>query len=82
MPLSNRVEQKRQERKAARLESRRQSAQQQFAVRPIEQQQAALHLAQLANKQGDAGLTESSIDALILRLTVRHGAPLDSFDQR
>ena len=43
-----------------------------FAVRPIEQQQAALNLARFANKEQEIGLNDYSVDALVLRLTVRH----------
>ena len=41
-----------------------------FAARSIEQQQAALHLAQLAKKEKDVGLTDFNVDALVLNLTV------------
>jgi len=41
-----------------------------FTARPIEQQQAALNLAKLANKEKDIGLHENNIDALVLSLTV------------
>jgi hypothetical protein len=43
---------------------------QNFAARPIQQQQAALNLAKLANKETEIGLNDSSVDALIFSLTV------------
>lgn len=43
---------------------------QSFAARPIQQQQAALNLAKLANKETEIGLNASNVDALILSLTV------------
>ncbi|KAF2445739.1 hypothetical protein P171DRAFT_272482 [Karstenula rhodostoma CBS 690.94] len=58
--------------KAAKLaQSRAQSkaSMQNFAARPIQQQQAALNLAKLANKETEIGLNESTVDALILSLT-------------
>lgn len=41
-----------------------------FAARPIQQQQVALNLAQLAKKEKDVGLSENTVDALIQSLIV------------
>lgn len=51
--------------------AQRKASMQHFVTRPIKQQQAALNLAQLANREKDLGLSEGNIDALILSLTVR-----------
>ena len=51
--------------------AQRKASMQNFIARPIKQQQAALNLARLANKEKDIGLSEGNIDALILSLTVR-----------
>jgi hypothetical protein len=67
----NRAAQYREERRAAKAAAKRTKYRQQFAARPIEQQQAALHLAQLANKEADIGMNETTVDALCLSLTVR-----------
>jgi hypothetical protein len=70
---------------AAKAAKARSSFQQQLNARPIAQQQAALHLVQLANKEKDVGLQEQNVNALILGLKVRHAldtAPLFLFDQR
>ncbi|KAL5120960.1 hypothetical protein ACEQ8H_001148 [Pleosporales sp. CAS-2024a] len=42
---------------------------QNFVARPMAQQQAALHLARLANKEQDIGLSEGRMDLLLLTLT-------------
>jgi hypothetical protein len=55
---------------ASKLAARRKSSMQHFAARPIQQQQAALNLTKLANKEKDIGLNENSVDALVLSLTV------------
>ncbi|KAF1979958.1 hypothetical protein BU23DRAFT_445408 [Bimuria novae-zelandiae CBS 107.79] len=55
--------------KLAQSQAQRRSSMQNFAVRPIQQQQAALNLAKLASKETDIGLNENSVDALILSLT-------------
>ncbi|KAF2134660.1 hypothetical protein P153DRAFT_371991 [Dothidotthia symphoricarpi CBS 119687] len=55
--------------------ARRKASMQDFVSRPIKQQQAALNLARLANKEEDIGLSEGNIDALILSLTAE--APND-----
>lgn len=73
--LSDRLQKQKEARRAAKLATRRKASQQQFAARPIQQQQAALHLAQLANKEADIGLYEPSVDALYLSLTVRLSCP-------
>lgn len=56
--------------KAAKSAAQRKSSMQVFAARPLQQQQAALNLARLANKETDIGLTENSVHALVLTLTV------------
>lgn len=66
------MQHRREERRAAKEAARRRASPQQFAVRPIQQQQAALYLAQLAKKEQDIGLNDMSIEALCLSLTVRH----------
>lgn len=56
-----------------------------FQIRPIEQQQAAINLARLANKEKDIGLSDHNVNALVLGLTVRYPiclAPLAMFDRR
>jgi hypothetical protein len=65
------LEQEREQEASAKAAAQRQSSMQQFAARPIEQQQAALYLAKLANKEKDIGLNDHSVNALILSLTVR-----------
>lgn len=65
-----RKEQQRQRRMAAKAAARQNAQKQQFASRSIQEQQAALHLAQFANKEKDIGLDQTSVDALCLSLTV------------
>lgn len=55
---------------AAQNYAQRKSTMQNFTVRPIQQQQAALNLAKLAKKETSIGLNETSVEALILGLTV------------
>ncbi|KAF9733087.1 hypothetical protein PMIN07_006361 [Paraphaeosphaeria minitans] len=55
--------------KLAQSRAQRKASMQNFAARPIQQQQAALNLAKLANKETEIGLNESNVDALILSLT-------------
>jgi hypothetical protein len=44
---------------------------QNFITRPMAQQQAALNLARLANRETDIGLSEGKLDVLLFTLTVR-----------
>ncbi|KAF2115483.1 hypothetical protein BDV96DRAFT_612741 [Lophiotrema nucula] len=60
------LKQERREHKAA---VRRQAARDSWAARPIDEQQTALHLTQLAKKEKDIGLNTTNVDALILSLT-------------
>ena len=55
---------------AAEVAAQRKLSMQHFAARPIQQQQAALNLTRLANREQDIGLNEHSVDALVLSLTV------------
>lgn len=55
--------------KAAKISAQRDM--QTFFARPVQQQQAALNLARLANHEKDVDLGDGSINALLLRLTVR-----------
>lgn len=43
---------------------------QNFVTHSFQQQQAALNLARLAKKEPDTGLSEGTIDSLVLALTV------------
>ncbi|KAF2687704.1 hypothetical protein K458DRAFT_440516 [Lentithecium fluviatile CBS 122367] len=54
---------------AQKVATQRKQSMQNFAARSIEQQQAALNLTKLAQKEQDAGMHGNSIDALILSLT-------------
>jgi hypothetical protein len=58
-------------RKAATNVARHQASMQDFIARPVHQQQAALNLARLANKEQDIGLSGGKLDLLLLTLTVR-----------
>jgi hypothetical protein len=55
---------------AAEAAAQRKLSMAHFAARPIQQQQAAINLARLANRETDIGLNEQSVDALVLSLTV------------
>ncbi|KAF2635797.1 hypothetical protein P280DRAFT_493488 [Massarina eburnea CBS 473.64] len=59
----------RQAEASSKAAAQRKDSMQFFAARSIEQQQAALNLAKLAQKEEDAGLNEMSVDALVLSLT-------------
>ncbi|KAF1963283.1 hypothetical protein CC80DRAFT_511666 [Byssothecium circinans] len=60
----------RQDEASTKAAAQRKASMQHFAARPIEQQQAALHLAQFAKKEHDIGMNDTNVDALVLRLTV------------
>lgn len=70
--LSGRVAKAYETRKAPEAVTQRKLSMQSFFARPIEQQQAALNLAQLAKKEIDIDLSEGKVSALVLSLTVRH----------
>lgn len=57
--------------KAAEAAAQRNTAMQNYLAHSIEQQQAALTLAQLAGKEPDLNLSEGKVHALIYSLTVR-----------
>ena len=81
---SGRVAKKHEARKAAEVAAQRKASIQHYLAHPIEQQQAALALAQLAKKEPDVDLSEGKVHALIYGLTVRH-LPVPhwaSFDHR
>jgi hypothetical protein len=63
------LEQRKQAMKAKKAIAKQRAS---FQIRPIEQQQAAINLARLANKEKDIGLNDHSVNALVLGLTVRH----------
>lgn len=63
------------DRASERAAEQRKLSMQNFAARPIQQQQAALNLAKLADKEHDIGLNERDVDALVIGLTVRHFPP-------
>ena len=54
----------------AYIAAQRKASMQNFVTRSIQQQQAALNLARLARKEQDIGLSEGTIDSLVLTLTV------------
>ena len=80
---SGRVAKKYESRRASEAAAaKRKQSMDNFIIRPIEQQQAALNLIQLAKKECDIDLGEGKVSALILSLTVRllpPFAPLASF---
>lgn len=81
--FSSRVTKQKKVHEAAKPAAGRKTSLQHFAVRPIEQQQAALNLAKLAHQEQDIGMGGMDVDALILNLTVRHlFATISLFDQR
>lgn len=51
--------------------AQRTSSLQNFVARPLHQQQAALNLARLAHKEEDIGLSQDSLELLLLTVTVR-----------
>ncbi|KAF2031062.1 hypothetical protein EK21DRAFT_63993 [Setomelanomma holmii] len=55
--------------KAAKVAAQQKVFMQGFTARPLVQQQAALNLAKLANKDKDFGLSEGKLDALLLMVT-------------
>jgi hypothetical protein len=65
---SARVVKQNEARKAA---AQRKAEMQNFITRPMSQQQAALHLVRLANKETDIGLAAGKLDVLLYTLTVR-----------
>lgn len=69
---SGRVAKKHEARKAAEVAVQRKASIQHYLARPIEQQQAALTLAQLAKREPEVDLSEGKVQALIYGLTVRH----------
>lgn len=67
---SGRVAKKHEARKVSlAAEVRRKQSMDNFLARPIEQQQTALHLTQLAKKESDIDLSEGKVSALVLSLT-------------
>ncbi|RMZ66004.1 PHD-finger domain-containing [Pyrenophora seminiperda CCB06] len=66
---SGRVAKKHEARKVAEVAEQRRASMQHYLARPIEQQQAALTLAQLAKKEPDVDLSEGKVHALIYGLT-------------
>jgi hypothetical protein len=68
---SGRVSTKADVRKNAKATAQRKATMQNFVARPMAQQQAALNLARLANREEDIGLAGGKLDALLLTLTVR-----------
>ncbi|KAI8938260.1 hypothetical protein NX059_005919 [Plenodomus lindquistii] len=67
---SGRVAKKYEAQKASKAASaQRKQSMGNFLARPIEQQQAALHLTQLAKKESDIDLSEGKVSALVLSLT-------------
>ncbi|KAF2195471.1 hypothetical protein K469DRAFT_722697 [Zopfia rhizophila CBS 207.26] len=63
------IQKKKVKEQAAKAEAKCKASLAHWAARPIRQQQAALHLAQFASKEKDIGLTDHSVDALVLGLT-------------
>lgn len=78
---SGRIAKEYDARKAAEAAAYRKLYKQKFFAHSIQQQQAAINLAQLAKKESDIDLSEGKVSALILTLTVRHSpcAPLPLF---
>ncbi|EFQ86726.1 hypothetical protein PTT_17936 [Pyrenophora teres f. teres 0-1] len=66
---SGRVAKKLEANKAAELAAQRKASIQHYLAHPIEQQQAALTLAQLAKKEPEVDLSEGKVHALIYGLT-------------
>lgn len=54
----------------AHAAAQRKASMQNFMTHSFQQQQAALHLARLARKEQDIGLSERTLDSLVLNLTV------------
>ena len=70
---SNRVVKDYSARRQARAAAAAQRAAslQNFVLRPLHQQQAALNLARLAHKEDDISLSQNRLDMLLLTVTVR-----------
>ena len=68
---SGRIVKDHETRNGMKLAEQHKTSIQNFIARPLVQQQAALNLARLANKEEDIGLTEGKLDVLLLTLTVR-----------
>lgn len=68
---SCRVAKQHEARQASQASAQRKMSMQNFFTHSIEQQQAALNLAQLAKKERDIDLSEGKVSALVLSLTVR-----------
>ncbi|KAF2878108.1 hypothetical protein BDV95DRAFT_624669 [Massariosphaeria phaeospora] len=66
---TGRIKKQQQARNDDNAVAARKHSMQYFAARSMEQQQAALHLAQFANKEADIGLTGVNVDSLVLSLT-------------
>jgi hypothetical protein len=69
---SGRVVKNFEARNSAKATAQRNASLQNLISRPMHQQQAALNLARLANKEEDIGLSGGKLDLLLLTLTVRH----------
>jgi hypothetical protein len=69
---------KAQERAVRKAEQKKAAALANFAERSIKTQQAALHLTQFAHKEEEVGLSDNSIEALVLGLTAE--APTNVVD--
>ena len=67
---SRRITQDRVAQNNAYVAAQRKASMQNFVTHSFQQQQAALNLARLANKEQDIGLGEGTIDSLVLALTV------------
>lgn len=59
----------------AYVAAQRKASMQNFVTHSFQQQQAALNLARLAKKEQDIGLSEGTIDGLVLTLTVSLPVP-------
>lgn len=67
---SRRIAEKNEAQKKASTAAQRKASMQNFVTHSFRQQQAALNLARLARKEQDIGLSEGTIDSLVLTLTV------------
>lgn len=72
--IQRRQEQLRHERAVARLAAKQKAAKRELVSRSLQQQQAALYLAQLAGRDKELGLDQTNVEALCLSLTVSHVA--------
>lgn len=68
---SNRIEKKRQEQSKVKAVPQMEVTMQNLHCHSMRERQTALHLTQLANQGKDNGLNGSTIQALLLQLTVR-----------